>query len=576
MNIIKTKKITGFNDKTLANLAETSKIEGLPEKLIKMREDLNSGFSQDMVDEGIQKRIEDGSLAAMTIEDNSVESEKLKEHTIEPRKTTFFSKMKNMFDITTATSGYAINTSTGDSVANSNSVISDYILVAPGQILKTNYYGYIASYDRNKTFISGSGATLNAASNYSYTVSENAFYIRYSIQGVNNAPKSVLAELEMYDGKYHSYGEVIFDNSYLDVENIVSIIKNNNYMEGLIEASDTNLIGNIPNIYNVSTITEGQSLNAATGAILTGSNYVNCFTSDFIKLRRVNGEIYANTLYCSKYIFICFYDSEQKYISGINGVQPKAEIQIPENTYYIRIASPSLDNKNLYISENELAPKLMKYGTIYFKDTLIDKIKFYGWNNKKWVSFGHSLVGQNKWQPIVASELGLIHTNCGIGGSKVCGTSADAMWTDARINAIPEDTELITILAGTNDHDGTDNIGEWGSTDTNTFYGAYCTMLDKMYARCPNARIVILTDLWKHYEIYKGTNLEDYRVAERKIAYEYGYPLLDTKQLCGFNEANKTTFFASDNGVYIHVNETGGKRLAEVVIGFLKTITPLN
>ncbi len=77
MTKIKTKNISGFNDKTLANLAETAKIEGLPEKLIKMREDLNSGFNQDMVDAGIQKRIEDGSLANMTIVDKSVTLDKL-------------------------------------------------------------------------------------------------------------------------------------------------------------------------------------------------------------------------------------------------------------------------------------------------------------------------------------------------------------------------------------------------------------------------------------------------------------------------------------------------------------------
>lgn len=77
MTKIKTKKVSGFNDKTLANLAETAKIEGLPEKLIKMREDLNSGFSQDMVDAGIQKRIADGTIANMTIVDNSITTTKL-------------------------------------------------------------------------------------------------------------------------------------------------------------------------------------------------------------------------------------------------------------------------------------------------------------------------------------------------------------------------------------------------------------------------------------------------------------------------------------------------------------------
>ena len=82
MTKIKTKTVTGFNDKTLANLAETGKIEGLAEKLIKMREDLNSGFSQSMVDEGIQKRIDDGTIANIAIENGSLTYEKFSESTI--------------------------------------------------------------------------------------------------------------------------------------------------------------------------------------------------------------------------------------------------------------------------------------------------------------------------------------------------------------------------------------------------------------------------------------------------------------------------------------------------------------
>lgn len=86
MTKIKTKKVSGFNDKTLTNLAETAKIEGLPEKLIKMREDLNSGFSQDMVDEGIQKRIADGTIANLTINDASVTGDKIANEAISTSK----------------------------------------------------------------------------------------------------------------------------------------------------------------------------------------------------------------------------------------------------------------------------------------------------------------------------------------------------------------------------------------------------------------------------------------------------------------------------------------------------------
>ena len=99
-------------------------------------------------------------------------------------------------------------------------------------------------------------------------------------------------------------------------------------------------------------------------------------------------------------------------------------------------------------------------------------------------------------------------------------------------------------------------------------------MLNKIYNRCPNARIVLMIPPFRKDMTANGQGLvlEDYRNAIRKVAYNYGYPLIDLKQLCGINQSNVNYFYQD----VVHPNSTtGGKRLAEVIGGFLKTIEPL-
>ena len=57
MTVLVYKKVTGFNDKTLANLAKTATIENLPEKLVKMQEDIsnNTGSTGTGTGEGATK-----------------------------------------------------------------------------------------------------------------------------------------------------------------------------------------------------------------------------------------------------------------------------------------------------------------------------------------------------------------------------------------------------------------------------------------------------------------------------------------------------------------------------------------
>ena len=174
---IKTKKVTGFNDKTLANLAETGTIEGLPEKLIKMREDLNSGFSQSMVDEAIQKRIEDGSLANMTINDNSITNAKYKDNSISPNKTDFFEyeDIMSQENIVTGSinSAGTINSSTPAQTSDFIRVEEGDTIYIPGKIT------YLAYYNVNKTSLVSSLGRLSNLNDAEIKIPTNTDKVKY-------------------------------------------------------------------------------------------------------------------------------------------------------------------------------------------------------------------------------------------------------------------------------------------------------------------------------------------------------------------------------------------------------------
>jgi len=100
-------------------------------------------------------------------------------------------------------------------------------------------------------------------------------------------------------------------------------------------------------------------------------------------------------------------------------------------------------------------------------------------------------------------------------------------------------------------------------------------MLTRLYARIPNARIVLIGMPFKTgsgINRDENTDLDIYyqykRNAIKEIGRAYGYPYIDLRELCGWNRLNATTYLIDT----IHPNAAGGKRIAEVMIGFYKTI----
>jgi lysophospholipase L1-like esterase len=207
-----------------------------------------------------------------------------------------------------------------------------------------------------------------------------------------------------------------------------------------------------------------------------------------------------------------------------------------------------------------------------------------GWYGMKWVSLGDSITYRSAWQPYVAAELGLVHTNCGIGSTNLAGPEATAFWQDVRLDAVKvSDPDVVTILGGANDI-GDNLIGTnaefekvLAEKDTDTFKGAYSYIIENLLAWKPTLRLFLMTTTYGHDDgdalsgNTTGLRYADFAQATKDVALFYGLPCIDLHGESGFNEFTNDTYLP-DN---IHPNEAGGKRMAEVVIGVMKRFNPL-
>lgn len=229
---------------------------------------------------------------------------------------------------------------------------------------------------------------------------------------------------------------------------------------------------------------------------------------------------------------------------------------------------------------------------------------FYG---KKWASYGDSITAGGNYQRTAAGLHGMESAVRGIGGTTVVNNGSTA-WVDAdgnnlgrppasppagtdgvdyftitsgmctqqRIDTLPADADLVTVMAGTNDFGQNVPIGAISNAPDDTaasptFYAAYKSLLDKLHVRCPNARIVLCNITSINFGDNLGANgvghsVEEYREAIRNLAKAYGLPIFEAGAL-GVNQHNHGDY--SDDGTHpnLHYDHLIGLALAEFIAG---------
>ena len=204
-----------------------------------------------------------------------------------------------------------------------------------------------------------------------------------------------------------------------------------------------------------------------------------------------------------------------------------------------------------------------------------------GTENMTWAAIGDSITAQGSYLDTVSSMLGLgTRTIIATGGQKMSGNSG--MWTDAVINSIPSGTNIVTILAGTNDWAQSVALGTDSSSDTDTYKGAIRTAVEKIYTNYPFARLFFITppygelpgkitsDHWDNaWTNTLGLSVRDYAQAAQEVCEALGVPCLNLAASMGIGHENLSNFVKNDGG-QVHPNAVGGKRLGRILAKFIE------
>lgn len=312
----------------------------------------------------------------------------------------------------------------------------------------------------------------------------------------------------------------------------------------------------------------GQNINTTNGTIYTQEGVA---VSKLIKF-----EVGTYTLYSFRRI--AKYTSAGVFIEFVvdNGASQVSNTFTFSEVTYMRMSvyyGAPFSNylQKAYIAKEQSFSGYEAFYEVYRKT---DDIKDTNWLRKKHTSYGDSNTASNVWQPLVANKLGLLHTAQGVSGSTIVdySTWAVPMCADSRLNAIPSDSDIITIMGGTNDWLGHKPLGTIASTNKQEFYGAYKYIIDSILTRVPKARIILICPMFTYYKI-TGTGIKnninltiaDYGKAVKALGELYNLPVIDALSLMGVNEKNYTHFFNDEAESILHPNTTGHSRLAGIV-----------
>lgn len=202
------------------------------------------------------------------------------------------------------------------------------------------------------------------------------------------------------------------------------------------------------------------------------------------------------------------------------------------------------------------------------------------YTGKKACAYGDSITQQNIYPAVLKQKLGFKEVvNKGVGGRAVY-----TMATDDAIATIPEDSNVIIMMGGTNDWAQSQDLGTIDDSTTDTFYGSLNIMAQKLTEKFPTALIIFVTT--PYGMLHKNTNFSDGgRLNTRKlttgdygkcimdVARKFGFPCADVYGNCGWNKYNITSYIKDDGGL-LHTLQNGGIKIGEVICAKLKEVEP--
>lgn len=449
-----------------------------------------------------------------------------------------------------------------------------FIPVTAGLQYYVSNISHIAWYDASGSFLSGAQTPGNPI-----IAPASAAYIRCSLNLANTTRDTFYVRQGAGPlDAYEPYGGKLDPSSVFDLptkalaNDAVTPLKVSflTYGKNLFDTNSPNILEN--------------TFMGANGSTSASTTY---FVSDFVEVEA--GETYFISSAGQSARFLTAYDGAFNVVSEEGSNNNISTVNVPvSGVKYYRFTGFNSNRATYQFEKGPAATGFEKFG-FYFTDGIVQEsgASASSWADKKWTSYGDSVTAQNMWQPYAVSEFGLVHTNLGVGGRQIAGTSG--MNTQAAVDTIAADQDLLTVMGGVNDWAQSRTLGAVEGTDTETFYGALNVMFERLTTRLPNCRIIAMTPNYAEFAdgnwetrggwasgIINGAGLStrDYAEAVRVAAKRWGIPVADVSADEGVNTVNVDAY-RKDDGNHIHPNEIGGPRLAEVLCARLRDLEPL-
>lgn len=526
-----------------------------------------------------------------------VEPAALKDGSVTPEKTTLFAIGKNLFnkDDPEIEVGKFISNTTGALSSNATYNTTGYIKITPG----VDYYGagashgirFSAFYNAAKGLISGGTSTEIST----FEAPAGAEYIRFSYYASDHATFQLEegTSATAYEPYYNTINPI--NNAPVYVQPKPGSLSAADLADQSIEVVKTAFIKLGKNLFNPATITAGQFINPANGALTANSTFN---TSDFIPVKPSTTYYAAVASGARGVRFGCFFTAAKTVISGgpNDNTGQTFTFTTPSNCYWVRLTCWASDTQGFQVEEGAEKTGFVPYR--YEMDLPGSAPLHTGpgsdvspWAGKVWGALGDSITAGATWQGYVAGALGLLHSNYGSGGTKISGdsSSATAMCQDTRINAIPESADLITLMGGTNDWAQNVPLGDEDSTDPEEFFGALNTFAQKAFTRWPEKRIVIATTPYGEIVDYVsrgwsdpahnslGLTTNDYAEAVRIACRRNNIACIDVARDGGWGAVNLEAALGGDEEDHLHpaMGSNAAKGIARAFIAGLKALEPL-
>lgn len=494
----------------------------------------------------------------------------LKEDLSDPENFTRATLTDSLLNPERVEKGVSLDVSTGNTRANADYCVSDYIQVTATNWYFANRISRYVFYDENKRYISGSSSLLTTSA------PEGATYLRVDL------PIANLNVASVREGRFRPLPEQVefkVQYSWLDIGQITA----SNMKDAIFV-----------NAFNKEKAIDGYYVNQSNGAREGSAVY---FASEYIPVK-------PNTSYTINYgaRYAC-YDSNKQYLSGENLSGLNQQITTPNDAAYIIICGTPLSRKDtLVFAETEY------YTTAYEPYSIIvpwlkANAKKSKYDGEKLVCFGDSITNLGYIDTIKA-DTGLQAINVGLSSGRYAYSDDSNQYVNAfafhnivsAINTgdwtIPDSLEgvsgyetqyahiqdikaidfaevkFVSIAYGTNDFSSAtplDNVSN--PLDTETFKGAIRYCLKTLTEKYPHLKIVGITPCYRFWSengsiLYDsdthavgGMMMSQYVQAIEDVYTEYHLPVVNNYNNAGINKYNRLQYFSISDG--LHPNSNG-------------------